>query len=238
MPVAMGEGPMFYEDVRMTAADTVDSVALAYGHANSAMVWSAGRNQALRQLRGSPAGVVAGDLLMVPIPWKTTRRTLTIEVRGVGFEATRDGEKGKHLSWVQTVFQSNQVVPGTKPFCVDGCPADDSLPFYWTDAELAADPDLRVKFVDHPSRSAPIAAAGTTGWRAIVSLAVVTGKRVTVFDSWVWGFDLTPANVVVAVGPRQATPAEFNGHLGLLRKGVGTAAGTFTVQGWMFRAAP
>ena len=30
---------------------------------------------------------------MVPIPWKTTRRTLTIEVRGVGFEAPRDGER-------------------------------------------------------------------------------------------------------------------------------------------------
>lgn len=229
---------MFYEDVKISAGETVPAIALAYGHADWAKVWNDHRNFSLRKLRGSVGGTRTGDVLMVPIPWKVITKTLTAEAHGVGFEAKRDGERGARLSWVQTVFQSNQVAPGTTTLCVDGCPADDSLPFYWTEPELIADPDRRLKFIDHPSRPAPTVAAGTTKWRAIVSLAVLTGKRVTVFDSWVWGFDLTPANVVTKVGPRVATRAEFGGHLSLLKKGTGTGAGTFTTQGWTFRGAP
>jgi hypothetical protein len=174
----------------------------------------------------------------VEIPWKTVTRTLTTHANGATYEATRDGGAGTRLSWVQTVYQSNQPIGGTNTFCVDACPPDDNLPFYWTDAELVAKPERRKKFSDSPSRPAPSAAAGDTKWRAVLSLAVVTGKRITVFDSYVWGFDMTPANAVTTVGPRAATDGEVAGHLNLLKNGVGTGAGSFTVQGWTFRLPP
>jgi len=235
---AGGSAVMYYEDVKIQLGETLSGLANAYGHTDWKKIWDDPRNAALKAKRGVPNKIQPGDILMVPIPWRITSKTLTIEVQGVGFEASRDGGKGTRLSWVQTVFQDNQAVTGTTAFCVDGCPADDDLPFYWTEAELTADPGRRTKFIDHPSRGAPTADQGTTHWRAITSLAVVTGKRITVFDSWVWGFNLTPANAVTKIGPRAATGAEFAGHLNLLKKGVGTGTGDFTAQGWTFRAAP
>jgi hypothetical protein len=229
---------MFYEDVRIQRGETISGLALAYGQADWRRLWNDPSNLGLRTRRGVPERVQPGDVLNVPISWTITTQTLAVEAHGVGFEAKRDGGKGQQLSWVQTVFQDNQVAHGTTAFCVDGCPADDNLPFYWTDAELTADPERRVKFIDHPQRPAPGAAAGTTRWRAILSLAVVTGKRVTVFESTVWGFDITSANAITKVGPRAATDAEVTGHLNLLRKGVGTGAGNFGAQGWTFRSPP
>lgn len=76
------------------------------------------------------------------------------------------------------------------------------------------------------------------GLGAVLSLAVVTRTRVTVWHSLVWGWDMTPANVITVVGPRTATPNEVAGHLNLLRKGVGTGPVTFGKLGWTFRAAP
>ena len=38
----------------------------------------------------------------------------------------------------------------------------------------------------------------------MVSLAVATDKRVTVYKSYVWGWNMTPAKVITAVGPREA----------------------------------
>jgi hypothetical protein len=229
---------VFYEDVSIRRHDTVAGLATAYGHADVAAVWDDPRNAALKTLRGAPERVVIGDVVFVPIPWKITREHLVVEPTGVGYDAKRDGGRGKRLSWIQTVFQDNQPAAGTTPFCVDGCPADDDLPFYWTDAELSADPKRRVKFIDHPKRPAPSAAAGTTHWRAIVSLAVVNHKRVTIFNSRVWGFNITPANVITKAGPRDATAFETKGQLDLLKGGIGTGAGNFGSQGWTFRTPP
>jgi hypothetical protein len=189
-------------------------------------------------LRLTAANLKAGDTLNIPIPWKVTKKSLTKTAHGATMKAERDGELGKQLSWVQTVYQHNQPVAGTTPYCVDGCPADDDRPFYWTNAEIKADPQLRKKFRDTSGRPAPAAAAGTTMWRAIVSLAVITKHRVTVWNSLVWGWDMTPAGVVTTVGPRAAKPAEFTGHLLLLRKGVGTGPLTFGKAGWKFRSPP
>ena len=79
---------------------------------------------------------------------------------------------------------------------------------------------------------------GTTKWRAVVSLAVVTKKRVTIWDSLVWGWNMTSAGVVTTVGPRAAMPMERAGHLNLLRSGIGTGPLTFGEAGWTFRSAP
>lgn len=152
--------------------------------------------------------------------------------------AERDGELGERLTWVQTVYQHNQSILGTTPFCVDGCPADDNAPFYWTAAEIAGSPGLRKRFEDYSQRNPPTAANGTTKWRAVLSLGVVTGRRVTVWNSLVWGWNMTNTNDITPIGPRAATAQEIAGHLNLLRNGRGTGPLTFGKAGWTFRSAP
>jgi hypothetical protein len=232
---------MFLEEVEVKAGDTIASLAADYGYhlGTWIKVWNHPKNAALVALRKTPERLQVGDRVMIPIPWKVNAKTLVAVARGATINVDRDGDRGKALSWVQTVYRHNQPIgPNPNPFCVDGCTPDDDLPFYWTDAEIAASPNLRTHFSDTPSRNAPSVAMGITKWRAIVSIAAVTKKRVTVWDSLVWGFDMTPAGVVTTVGPRKATAHEVAGHLNLLKNGVGTSGVKFTDQGWRFRAAP
>jgi hypothetical protein len=231
---------VFYEEVKIKSGETLAKLAVAYGHkaAEWTKIWNDARNAPLVKKRAKPENLVVGDVICIPIPWTYSAKPLNVEAHGVGFEPTRTGEAGTRVRWIQTVYQGNQPVAGTSPHCVDACPPDDADPFYFTDAELVADPTLRKTFKDHPQRPAPAAAAGTTKWRAILSIAVVTEKRVTVFDSLVWGFDMTPANVITKVGPRDATAAEISGHLKILNDGVGSAAGNFKTLGWTFRTPP
>lgn len=230
---------MFCEDVRIEKGETVAGLAAAYGYktAEWTKVWGHPRNAPLVARRKVPEQLQIGDVLQVPIPWKVISKVLTKQSRGAEMIAARDGELGTRLTWVQTVYQHNQPVTATTAFCVDGCPADDPLPFYWTEGEIGVDATLRKQFKDYSQRNAPSAALGTTKWRAVLSLAVVTGKRVTVWDSMVWGWDMTPANVITGVGPRAATAPEVGGHLNLLRKGTGTGSVAFGKGGWTFRAA-
>jgi len=243
---------MFYEDVKLKRGDTVYGLGKEYGYKGTEWhkIWDDPKNAPLVKKRGQPEHLQVADIVFFPIPWKTVTRNLCAETRGAAFLVQRDGEPGKRMSWVQTVYQDNQPVKGTTKFCVDGCPADDNLPFYWTDGEVASPPkwiqdfsgDKKVKlsktFGDKPSRNPPKAGQDTTKWRAIVSIAVVTDKRVTVYDSWVWGFDLTVAGKSTKVGPRAADPSEVAGHLHLLSIGLGTSADNFGKQGWTFRKPP
>jgi hypothetical protein len=231
---------MFYEDYQIKRGDTVSGLGAAYGYKvhDWKKIWEDPKNSGLFARRGAPERILPGDQLNIPIPWCVVSKRLTKQGDGAQMVAQRDGELGKQLTWVQTVYQHNQPVANTQPFCVDGCPADDDLPFYWTNAEIAADPNLRKKFSDHSSRNAPTVAQGTTRWRAVVSLAVVTEKRVTVWESLVWGWDMKTDGTVTPRGPRDATGVEVGGHLNLLRKGSGTGPLTFAKTGWTFRVAP
>jgi hypothetical protein len=195
---------MYYEDVRVERGETVSQLAGDYGYRVSdwEKVWKDPRNASLVVRRRVPESLQIGDVLNVPIPWCVSTKVATKEARGASVVIERNGELGKRLTWVQTVYQHNQPVAATTAFCVDGCPADDDAPFYWTDAEIAATPNLRKRFSDYSQRDPPTVAQGSTRWRAVVSLAVVTGKRVTVFNSLVWGWDMTPANVVTPVGQK------------------------------------
>jgi hypothetical protein len=231
---------MFYEDVKVARGDTLWKIAEAYAYKGSewSKIWQDPKNVGLVVKRGLPQKIEPGDDIYVPIPWEIVYQSLSQETDGASMIAERDGELGKRLAWVQTVYQHNQPIGGTLPYCVDGCPADDADPFYWTDAELLAKPERRKKFSDHSSRGAPTTAQGTTRWRAVLSLAVNTNKRVTVWNSVVWGWDMTPKNEVTIVGPRDATAAEVAGHMNLLRKGLGTGPATFMASGWTFRRPP
>ncbi len=227
---------MFYEDVKVKSGETVSGLAVAYGYRASQWkkIWDDKKNQVVVTKRGKPERLQIGDVLQIPIPWTMTSKSLVVHGNGSGLTVTRSGQKGQRLRWAQTVYQHNQAIGATSTFCVDGCPADDVDPFYWTSGELSGDPTLRKTFTDFPSRPAPSAAQGTTKWRAVLSIAVVTDKRVTVFDSIVWGFNVTPAGVYTKVGPRAAATQEVNGHLSLLKKGTGTGGG-FKAAGWTFR---
>jgi len=230
---------MYCEDVRLKHGDTISGLAKAYAYKETdwRKIWDDPRNVTLVGMRKAPEHVRPGDLLQIPIPWKVTSKSLTPETDGASLVMVRDGELGERISWVQTVYQHNQPVAGTTPFCVDGCPADDADPFYYTAQELTDDPARRKRFSDHSSRGAPTAKLGTTKWRAVVSLCVVTDKRVTVYKSHVWGWNMTTANAITAVGPREATGPEMMGHINLLRKGVGKGPVTFKDSGWTFRSA-
>ncbi len=48
---------------------------------------------------------------------------------------------------------------------------------------------------------------------------------------------MTPANVITPVGPRWADPLEIDGHLNMLRNGIGTSGRVFDRLGWTFRDA-
>jgi hypothetical protein len=229
---------MHYEDVTIKHGDTVSKLINDYGHspANWLTVWDDAKNASLKANRSTPDKIKPGDIINIPTPWRMVTKSLTMNPTNtrVIFQVTRSGLKGKYLRWVQTVNQSNQPIGATPKFCVDACPPDDSDPFYFTSAELTSNPGFRKNFSDIPSRMPPATTAGATKWRAIVSVAVVTGKRVTLIDSQVWGFDLTPAGNLSKVGPRAATIHEINGHLNLLRHGTGSG-GPFNSAGWTFR---
>jgi hypothetical protein len=231
---------LFYEDVKTRAGETVAELGADYGYARAdwRKIWDDPRNALLASYR-DPNKLEAGDVLEIPIPWKVTSRVLVAEPMGAGFTVDRDGRRGTRLQWVQTVNQGNLALAGTAQFCTDFCPPNDDLPFYWTERDLTDDPSLRTRFIDHPWRSPPpTVAAGTLHWRAILSIAVVSWIRVTVFNSIFWGFDMTPAGATATVGPRPATGAEVEGHLNLLRTGLGTSGTPFGRQGWKFRRAP
>ena len=229
---------MYYEEVKIKPGDTLSKLIEKYGHDVSKWesIWKDAKNVPIKTTRGTPNFLKANDVVYIPIPWKIVSKSLTKNGAGtkVTIDVKRDGKKGTQLRWVQTVNQGNQPIGATGKFCVDACPPDDAAPFYWTSAELTADSKLRRKFSDTPSRPAPPVAAGTTKWRALLSIAVVTGKRVTVYGSLYWGFDLTSGGVLSKIGPRPATAAEKLGHLSLLKKGKGTG-GKFSIGGWTFR---
>lgn len=141
----------------MKKGETLWALAVAYGYKGPdwKKIWDA-KNAELVRKRGKPENLQAGDT-----------RNLTADANGATYIVERDGEPGKRLSWVQTVYQHNQPIGSTKTFCVDGCPADDNLPFYWTGAEVASPPqwvqdatgnpkvNLRKTFAGSASRAAP-----------------------------------------------------------------------------------
>jgi len=232
---------MFLEDVTVGKGETLAVLVRAYGHkaSDEAATWALPENAVLAK-RGASSTLVAGDVVNIPIPWTIKSPPgLKVVPGGAHIDIWRSGQRGTRLSWVQTVYRDNQPIgPNPNAFCVDACTPDDDLPFYWTDAEIAGDPNLRRHFSDEPARSAPSAAKGTTRWRAITSMAIVTRKRVTVVDSTVWGFNLTPTGHVTTVGPHKASGTELAGHLSMLARGVGTKGISFSKEGWTFRAPP
>lgn len=144
----------------------------------------------------------------------TTARGLDISADATGLYTSKDYPDG--FRWLQTVTTNDPsdtpvgapLLP--KPITyVDPRPNDDTKPFYWTDAEEAANLG---HFEDKPGR--PANAGGTIVWDAILSLSGVNSKTVTRFDSITYGFTVDSAGNVTASGP--ASPGSVAGHLAAL----------------------
>lgn len=119
---------MFHDDVRVAPGETLSTLAVAYGYRadDADKLWRDCKNAHLMAHRGAGRNLQAGDLLYVLIPWHLVQSSLVAQRHGVQIRAERDGELGTRL------YQGNQPIGGTDPSCVDACPPDDDLPFYWT----------------------------------------------------------------------------------------------------------
>jgi len=233
---------MFYEDVKLRATDpSLSKLVWRYGHRTTEWerIWNHRKNIELRMLRERPDDLKPGDIIHIPIPWRVISSPISTHAGGVDIRINRNGGRGLRLKFVQTVNRGNQPFGPPDVFCTDPCTPDDPAganePFYRTRTELKNRPEWRKQMWDRPSRSAPSPVAGTTRWRAVTSIACITGKRVTVFDTKVWGFNLTPGGAVTAIRARDAKANEVQGHMSLLRKSAG---GNFKSGGWTFRLPP
>jgi hypothetical protein len=149
---------MFHEDYHIKRGDTISGIGTAYGYKvhDWKKIWENPKNSALVTMRGKPEKILPGDQVHIPIPWVIVSKHLTKKDDGAEMIVERNGELGKQLTWVQTVYRHNQPIgPNPNPFCVDACTPDDDLPFYWTNREIESDQNLRKKFKDQSSRPPP-----------------------------------------------------------------------------------
>lgn len=230
---------MVYEDIYIKPRETLAQLAGDYGYNfwEWRKIWEEPKNRLLVSTRKRPERLLAGDKLIIPINWKISSKPMSLNGGVAGkwqIKVKRNGSQGKNIQWLQTVFADNQPKFPPSPYSVD-LPTDDDEPFYWTAVEETADPKLRKEFYDAPFRNPP--ATRTTKWRAVLSLGVVTGKRVSIFQSIVWGVDFRTDGRNVAYSPRAATGLEITGHIKLLNEGSGKTM-TFKHGGWTFRKAP
>jgi hypothetical protein len=146
-----------------------------------------------------------------------TAKGLSITADAEGLVSTPDFPDG--FRWLQTVTTNDPSdTPVGAPLLpvpieyVDPRPNDDTKPFYWTDAEEAANVG---HFSDAPGR--PAHPTGTITWNAVLSIGGVKAKEVTRFDSITYGFSIDSKGVVIVSGP--STPGDVSGHMGTLASG-------------------
>jgi hypothetical protein len=226
---------MVFDDVVIKSGQTLSGLVEDYGHPawEWENVWNHEKNALLRQKRSKPEKLMVGDILVIPIPWVITHKKMTsADVKFFRIDVERNGGKGKYLRWVQTVFRDNQPINTSDIYTVDYI--DDDDPFYYTSLEVATKPTYKKHFSDTPKRPP---AARTTNWRAVLSICSVSDKRVSVFETIVWGVDFGKNGTNSKYLPRPATPIEIEGHLNILRNGMGKTK-NFKSQGWSFRRAP
>jgi hypothetical protein len=153
-----------------------------------------------------------------------TAKGLSITADAANLVSSPDFPDG--FRWLQTVTTNDPsdtpvgapLLPAPITY-VDPRPNDDTKPFYWTDAEEAANLG---HFADSPGR--PAHPTGTITWNAILSIGGVKAKEVTRFDSITYGFSRDSKGAVTVSGP--GSPADLTGHLG-------TLASEFS--GWTFK---
>lgn len=239
----------YYEDVKLKTGDSLQTLALEYGYdsTNWKDAWYGCKNNNLIPVKKLPTPPKAGDTVFIKIPLRITKCYMkprqSETYPAFQFNMFRSGTPGKRLRWVQTVDQMNWLAAHSTRLSVDPVVPDDDKPFYRSDLyyknSLNKDEDL-IRFTDVPTRLAPTKKGDIVGMRLVVSLAIVTNKRVTILYTTYYGFDLSSENKLTQYGPRHATTKEILDHLHLLRHGKTATKrlGTFSKAGWTFRRAP
>ncbi|MEZ4776194.1 MAG: hypothetical protein R3D00_23675 [Bacteroidia bacterium] len=228
---------LFYEPVRVGYGETLIGLAAEYGFDPDDWreIWNDPKNAKLVEKRKLSTQIRRGDIIHIPIKWRISNKTLISSNGSFVLRAKRTGREGKRLDWVQTVYGHNQPLFRDRSFpafSVD-LPTEDDNPFYWTQKEYD-EGTLRTDISDRPNRPAPTPQQGTTKWRAVTSLCIVVGKRVSIWDTFVWGIDFGVNGVNTPYPIRLATKEEIAGHLNLLRKKSGRSGKSFTSLGWVF----
>jgi hypothetical protein len=132
-----------------------------------------------------------------------------MEAEATGVYSSADFPNG--FKWTQTIDTNFPLGGAGSPY-VDPRPNDDTKPFYWTDAEHAANPTT---FIDFPSRPTP--ATGTTRWDATLCLNGVNEatKTVTACDALTYGFSRDSTGAITTRAPRSSGS---RGHQGILSR--------------------
>ena len=123
---------MFFEDVKVRRGETVSGLAAAYGYKASEWrkIWDHPRNLDVVARSGVPERLQIGATLYVPISWMVVKKSLTARPDGAAIVVQRDGELGKRLTWVQTVYQHNQPVAELRPIEAISATPRDLTPMY------------------------------------------------------------------------------------------------------------
>ena len=105
------------------------------------------------------------------------------------------------LQWIQFIDTNRPRLPGLPRPYVDPQPNDDTLPFYWTEAERIAATGLAggtaLQFRDRPARSlilSPVewqADLYLVSWNGVMAPGGAVAPSVTVYDGLRWGFTIT-----------------------------------------------
>jgi hypothetical protein len=136
-----------------------------------------------------------------------TAAGVRIVVQANGVSATAKHPDG--FKFTQTIDTNVPLGGVTSPY-VDPRPNDDAKPFYWTDAEQAANPTT---FRDAPTRPAP--AAGSTNWDATLVLNGVNEatRTVTAYDALTYGFSRDNAGTVTTRPPKSTSTGKHRNIL-------------------------
>jgi hypothetical protein len=108
---------------------------------------------------------------------------------------------GKQLQWVQVISKNVPLGGATSPY-LDPQPNDDTLPFYWTTAELPTYTSGRnLQFSDFSTRSVTtLASTDPITWNAnLYLLDWDGGTTVNVYDGVNWGWTTTSARLAPVV---------------------------------------
>lgn len=236
---------VFYEDVKVRPNETILMLVSAYGYDPDdwRKIWNDPKNVALKNKRKSSDQIKAGDIIYIPIKWSIISQSLNPATTDAGINTfsmitKRDGKQGDRLHWVQTVYGHNQPrYPNQKSlpnFTVDE-PSWDDKPYYWTQLLIDENATRPARISDRPARNPPSVDMGTTQWRAVTSLAVTTDKRISIWNTFVWGIDFHPDGTSTKYDIRPATKEEITGHLNLLSKKSGSSNRSFRSMGWTFK---
>ena len=108
---------MVYEKIEIKSGNTLSQVANDYGYNlwDWKRIWEHHGNSNLKRERTKPENLKAGDIIVVPLPWKIISKKLTPHTKGHGgmtfaIRTRRNGVKGEKTEGVSAHLK--RTLPG------------------------------------------------------------------------------------------------------------------------------